>query len=382
MKKAILLAALSLFLVLPAATQAFEVKSNPSVYIAKDQTVDGNLYAAGQSITIDGNVNGDVICAGQTVDISGDVAGDVICAGQVIIISGKVGGNARVAGNAIALKGEIARNTMAFGATVSLYNDATIGWDMMVGAGNLDIRGKIGGNLHGGAGATIIAGEIGKDVTLSLNSNSQEKNSMLAIEKDTKINGNLTYTDQVDANIKDGAQINGEITRNEPKSKAGKNDGKRWWAFGWGIGWVYSLLASLIVGFVLIGLWKNQVIKMTDNMLAKIKPSISWGFAIIFLTPIAIVLIMITIVGIPLALLILGSWLGAIFISKILIGIMIGRSLMEKFWTRKKDSLPLAVIFGLLTTNIIFSIPIIGWIIALIGICWGIGGAWAYYRKN
>ena len=367
---------------LPITAQAYEVKNDPSIYVAKDQVVEGNFYAVGQTITVDGKVNGDLICAGQTIDISGEVVGDVICAGQVVTISGKVGGSVRAAGNAVAIKGEVARNVMAFGATVSLSNSASVGWDMMVGAGALDERGKIGGTLHGGAGTAVIAGEIGKGVKISLGGNENSKNG-LTIEPTAKIDGNLTYTDKFDAEIKNGASIKGETKRNEPKIRESKKEvDKKWMAVGLGVGWVYSLLVGLLIGFVLIALWKKQIIELTDKMFKETKASIAWGFAIMFLTPIAIIIVMMTIIGIPLALLVLGMWVAILFLSKIIVGIMVGRKLLERFWHKKKDSLALAVLFGMLTVSIIFSVPFLGWIIALVGAWWGIGGIWVYYRKS
>ena len=70
-----------LFLILPTTVMAFVVKTGDSIYVAADEIVDGNFYAAGNSITIEGNIVGDVIgVAAQTINISGRVEGDVICA--------------------------------------------------------------------------------------------------------------------------------------------------------------------------------------------------------------------------------------------------------------------------------------------------------------
>jgi hypothetical protein len=47
----LLIPLLALALALPIAASAFEARSDVSVYIAQDETIDGNLYASGQTIT-------------------------------------------------------------------------------------------------------------------------------------------------------------------------------------------------------------------------------------------------------------------------------------------------------------------------------------------
>jgi predicted acyltransferase (DUF342 family) len=42
---------------------AFTVRSGDKVVISQEQTIDGNVYAAGQSVRIDSKVDGDVFCA-------------------------------------------------------------------------------------------------------------------------------------------------------------------------------------------------------------------------------------------------------------------------------------------------------------------------------
>src|SRR6266404_2503278 len=59
----------------PAA--ATEFKSGPSIQIAKDETVKGDVYFTGQEISVDGTVDGDLYVWGQEATIRGHVTGDV-----------------------------------------------------------------------------------------------------------------------------------------------------------------------------------------------------------------------------------------------------------------------------------------------------------------
>src|SRR3546814_15574123 len=60
--------------------------------------IDGDVYAAGQSVTISGTITGDVIAAAQAITSTGTVDGDIRLAGQTVTIDGDVTGSGTVFG--------------------------------------------------------------------------------------------------------------------------------------------------------------------------------------------------------------------------------------------------------------------------------------------
>jgi len=372
-------------LILPFGAKAFSVKTGDSVYISEDETIEGNLYSAATNITVDGTVKGDVICAGQSININGKVEGDVICAGQSINAKGEIGGNVRVVGNSINLGGKIARNVNVFGASIILDKNAEVGWSLFFAGATMEARGKIGQDLYGTSPKITITGEIGRDVRVRIKDkiraekkgpSYEDKSELLTISNNAKIGGNLTYTGSNEANISDKASIAGEVKHNLPKvEKAGK-----FVFIGWFWGRLYSIFAALVVGLVLISLWRKQVIELTNKMLEKVGVSIGWGAVVMFLAPIIAILLIFTIIGLPLALILLGVWIIALFIAKILASIMVGRVVLEKFWEKKKDSLIWAMIVGIVICWFIFSVPVAGWILGLVALWWGLGGIWLSFR--
>ena len=211
MKKNIfrILLGLALFLLPFTAVKAASTKAGDNIYVSKDEIVNGNLYAAGQSITIDGNISGDLIAAAQTINVNGRIEGDIIAASQSITINGEVGGNVRVAGNSLSINGTVARNVNAFGADVIFGANSRIGWDAYVAGANLESRGTIDGSLSGWAGKALITGNIGKDLNLKL----ANSNAVLTIEPGAVINGNVTYTAKNPAQISNKAEIHGQVNQ-------------------------------------------------------------------------------------------------------------------------------------------------------------------------
>lgn len=363
-----------IFLIIPLSAYAYAVKSDNSIMVGKNEVVDGNFYAAGQTITVDGTVDGDVICAANTVNINGTVEGDVICAAQSININGQVKGSVRAAGNSIDINGIIAENAMTFGASIHLGENAEIGREMLIACDNADIKGKIGRDLYGAAAKTAVSGEISRNVRLKID------DGELNIADSAVINGSLTYTSNNQAKIAQGAQIKEGSYQNLPKIPS-----KREVAAGKIFGSLFSIFSALVVGLVLITVWRDQIIKITDKMLSGIGVSIGWGIILMFITPIISILLLFTIIGIPLALILAVLWLIALYASKILAGIMIGRKVLKKIWERQNpehSGLIWAMIIGIIIVWLACSIPLLGWMLCLAATWWGLGGTWIYLRSR
>lgn len=371
----VLIAFFALFLILPAKASAYVVQKGNSIIITKDQTVNDNLYLAGQNITVEGRVRGDVICAGQNINIKGPVEGSVFCAGQSINIDAPVSGSVNVAASTVNINGIIGQNVKAFGAAVNLGSAAKVGWDMLVGAASANIDGQVNKDLHGGGAAIVINGKVGKNANLNLDG----KDTSLTVGDNAVIGGNLLYKSSKEASISSKAKITGKTERTEIKKGGGWQGQDMAQVWVWAA--LFAIFSSILIGLVLIGLFKKPVVTTADMMLEKIAASIGMGFSILILGPIALILLALTIIGIPLALLLFGVWIIAIGLSKIMAGIFVGRVLVKKYWPAKKDSLTWQMILGTIIFIIIVAIPFIGWLLGLIAACWALGAMFFAYKK-
>jgi hypothetical protein len=136
---------------------------------------------------------------------------------------------------------------------------------------------------------------------------------------------------------------------------------------------LYWMVAALIAGIVLVLAAPRMVESVTHTMRMRPGASIGWGLIVVLLTPIILVILALTVVGIPLALLIGGLWLLLIGFSQLLAGIAVGDFVMRRAeW--KKDSLLWAAVAGIPVTVIFFSIPWLGAFLALIATFWAVGG--------
>jgi cytoskeletal protein CcmA (bactofilin family) len=364
----------ALFLLPLTAVRAADTKTGNSVYVAKDEIISGNLYAAGGTITVDGTISGDLIAAAQTINVNGRIEGDIIAAAQNLTINGDVGGNVRVAGNSVILNGKVSRNVNALGTNIIFGADSRIGWDAYLAGSNAEVRGIIDGGLSGQAGQVLISGKIGKDLNLKLTNGNLPQ--QLIIVPEAIINGNITYTAPNLANISDQAKIAGKIQQNTLATE----ESNIFLLWIWGK--LFTIFSALTVGLVLIFIGKNITTKILDKMEESPLKMLVPGLIIMFiLPPIALVLIF-TIIGIPLALIIASWWLIMTYVARIFTAILVGQLVIKKISKKKDWPLIYSLILGVVVCWLIFAIPFIGWLLALVAIWIGLGGIWSFMSQQ
>lgn len=374
--KLLFLAIICLSFVFPQTADAYEIRADNAINIGPDQTIEGNLYATGNTLNIEGVINGDVFFAGQTMTISGKVSGDVFAAGQFFNIGGEVDGSVRAAGNSLIVNGLVKQNIIFFGNTFSLQKDGNVGWDLFMAGANAGIDGQIGRGFYGAVANADISGKINEGVKLKMGEDQGSKDyQALKINESAEINGDLNYSSKNEAKIMEGANISGNINFTKPEEK-------KFNPIAHGYKFLFSVFSALVIGLVLISLWKKPIIEITNKMQSNTAATIGWGIIIFFITPIISILLLFTIIGIPLALIIFVIWLIFLYFGKIFAGILIGQTLMKKLLPKKNDSLIWSMIIGVVVAWLIFSIPLIGWALSLAAVWWGMGGTWLYFRKN
>ncbi|MHB8903531.1 MAG: bactofilin family protein [Patescibacteria group bacterium] len=357
-------------LILPTGiAYAANLEAGNNVYVTKDQIISGNFFATGDTITVDGTINGDLISAAKTINVNGRVDGDIISIAQNINVNGEVGGNIRVAANSLTLNGTVGRNLSAAANDIVMGPNSAISWDALIMAVNTEIRGNIEGSLSGKIGQGLIAGKIGKNVTLTLSNTSKQP---LIISPDAVIGGNLNYNSKIAANISDKSVITGSTTqKNIPTEK------NNWlqiylWAN------LFSIFSALVVGLVLIFIGKN----ISSKILAKLEKNptklIVPGIIVSLILPPIALLLLFTVIGIPLAMIIMAWWLVMTYVAKILTAILVGSLIIKAISKKDKASSFWSLVLGVFICWLLFTIPFVGWILGLIAIWLGLGGIYSY----
>jgi cytoskeletal protein CcmA (bactofilin family) len=148
-----------------AAAQTTELRgklrSGDEVVVPASEVVEGDLYASGGTIRVEGRVEGDVVAAGGEIEVPGTVQGDVMAAGGRVSISGEVGGDVRAAGGELRLSGSAGEDVLVASGRLSVSSNGRIGEDLIFAAGEARLDGGVTGDVRGSAGDYSRGGTVG-----------------------------------------------------------------------------------------------------------------------------------------------------------------------------------------------------------------------------
>jgi cytoskeletal protein CcmA (bactofilin family) len=343
-----------------APVLAFDGRSGDTVTVPQGEVVDGDLYVIGRSIIIDGTVNGDIFGLGQTITINGTVNGGITLVGQTLNINGQIAHGARLAGQTINVNSSIGRDLAAAGTTLNVATTAKIADDLIFGVSTSSISGQVNGDVKGGANEVTITNEVGGNVELAV-----EK---LTITSTANIQGNLVYTSENEASIQSGARLGGSTTHNVPEKPAVPAP------FAGIGGKLLGFIMLLVIGIIIIVLAPRWISAMADSIRTKPWPSLGWGALFLFATPIAAIIVIITIIGLPVGLIALVLYGIAVYLSQIPVGFLIGRLIIRRNGEIESRGLMIgALALGLVILLVLRLIPYIGGWVTLLAIMFGLG---------
>lgn len=314
MKKHIVL--LTLLLLTGATATAYEV-SGGLVEIGPNQTVD-SLQAAGATVVIEGTVDGDAQVFASDIQVPGTITGDLQAFSASTSIDGIIGGDVE-----------------AFSGTVRTGAGSSIGGDLSAFGSTIDLAGAVNGS----------SGLFGSVVTL---------------QETSHLRGNLTYAAET---FRNRGQIDGAVHEEEQRSEGtGSLDL---------LDEIAGLGAELFLGAVLLliaGRFTRESVETAGDRWA-------WrallGFAFLAVTPFVLVLLVITIIGIPAALIGLLLYGGVIMLGSVIGALLIGRTVIDRFGL---ESMYAALVTGLVLMLVLGELPWIGGLISLGVLFAGIGG--------
>ena len=299
---------------------AFDGRTGDTITVTSGEVVDDDLYVAADAVTIDGAIDGDLWAAGGTITVNGVITGSVMAVAETVKIGGEVDHAVRAVGQTVSIGGNVNGDLIVAGGEVNIASTAIIKGDLLLAAGNIRIDGLIEGDVKGYGGEVIIGNGIKGNVDLKVES--------LTVLPAANIEGDLTYTSEEEADIQSGAQIAGATTHNLPPVK--EEPAKAFPPFGI-VGKVTRFLMALLTGLVIILIAQRRLTSIAESIRSRPGASAGWGALIVFVAPIAAVLVCFTVVGIPVGLIALGLWGMALYLAQIPVGLFIGRWIIGRF---------------------------------------------------
>lgn len=306
----------------PDPALALERAFDREVRVAAGETIEDSLLASADEVHIAGTIHGDLIVAAENVTISGTISGNLYVLGKRTEITGTVEGVVHALAENLRIDGRIGGTVYAVG------EDLTLGPD-----------GRIGGDYAGIGQSTILDGEIGRDAHLFWGERVEVRGAIarnlwsvmserILLRSSARIGGNVRADVEREDVLtqEDGALVGGDVQVKEVDYAhdhylaAYRNPA----FYGWH---VIGFAAAFVFGLLLHAVWP-RVFEGRLTTGRDFIGSLGWGFVFLVVTPLAILVTALTLVGLPLAVLALFVFVTALYTAELLVGALIGRAIL------------------------------------------------------
>lgn len=349
--------------------------------------VGGDVEGAGADVWIDADVGGDISMAAADFRLTGRVGGDVNVGAADVNLEGEILGNANLGAADITLTGRVEGDFNAGGALVTIEESGHVGGDAELGGREVVVRGTIMGAADISARELRIAGTIEGPVEI--------RARRVYIDDTARIGGAVTIEGPNEPVIGEGAEIPqgwtytyAEISDREFGDYEGPNFnfkiGPPAWAFSsifafsaFVLGMLAALIAPRSVGSIAMAFhrrpWVSGLLGLVVLALLPV------------LVPTLIFLLAVTIIGIPLALIVIFMTPIVLFLGFAFGGMALGDLAFNRTGGQAGLGLrALSFLVAIAAVAAIGAIPFLGWLVAVIVLCIGLG-AWSlaiFTRQN
>lgn len=332
------------------------------VHVPAGETIRDDFYAGGDNVTVDGTVEGDLFAVGQNVRIHGRVTGSVFALAENLVVAGTVDGDVRALARTIYVSGPIGGDALVGGASTQITPTGRVGRDLGVAGGVVKLEGPIERTLRGFGSDLRVNGRVGGNADLW-------GVDQLTLGAGARIAGNVGFESHNDAIRDPSAEVRGQINRRDPPSEPGSDPKDRL------SGGLFTIFAVSLLGAVALIISPRGTLAAGTASVEQAIPSLAWGFGLLVGIPVAAVLLLITVVGIPLALMAILTYGMLLYSSQAIVALGIGRFLLARLrpiegygWS------VLSVLIGAVIVAAARSVPYLEAIASVIIILLGLGG--------
>jgi cytoskeletal protein CcmA (bactofilin family) len=331
------------------------------VVLPAGEVHEGWYFAAGDQVIISGTVNGDAYVAGGMVQVDGEINGDLIVAGGSVIINGQISDDVRAAGGNVECNGSVGKNLTAAGGNVRTGRGSEIGGGVLAAGGNITLGGEVVRDVILASGNATVSGRIDGNATMT--------GDALTVLPGGRVNGNLKVITKNKERVDIAPDAVGgtvEILTQQSRDAArllGFQKGEFWFR----VLWVLSLVATTVV-WVLFS--PKLLTSFGSTLLARPGWCVLWGLAGIIAIPLVVLLLAITVIGIPLALLLLCCYLWLMYISQLSLGVAFG---LRALGGAGRWRLFLVSVAGIVLVHVLLLVPYLGVLLMIAGLILGLG---------
>lgn len=320
-------------------------------------TISDDVYAAGANTTIASDIDGDLTTAGGRVVVTGAIAQDVLAAGGSVSIHSDVGDDIRVAGGDVTIDGTVAGDLVVAGGSVQLLPGATVSGDVIATGGTIALDGDIDGDVRIHGGVVQFGGAVNGRIDI-------KSADRVTFTDTARIEGDVVYAAPQEADIADGAVLNGSVTFNEAAGPRAGALAPMLAAIA-GVFFLGRVAVLVVTALAVFYLFRRFSERVATTALERFGSGTLIGLSVLAATPVLVFLLLASVFGIGVGVLAGIVYVLALALAKVYAGV-IAAAALSRFSAKEVTLSWLWIIVGVVALEVITLIPIVGWLVGLL----------------
>lgn len=343
---------------LPYAASAATLQANQSLDVS--ESPQGNAYLAGTEIRVDAPLPADVLAAAADLSVNAPVLGDALLVAGTVGLNAPVTGDVRSAGGRVRIDGDVGGELAVFGGAITVTGKVH---EVRVAGGSVELRSGADGDVTVYGGSVSLAGTFTGNVRVVASDH-------VSLAEGTVIMGTFEYNAPQEAGIPPTAVIEGGANYVGSASFLPTAEEAQTVAIaGLGLFFAVRLVAAILAAGLVAGLFPAFTRALSAQVFDRsFKRSVLLtllGFSVIVATPVLILLLVVSFVGMGIAALIGALYILLLLLAYLYASVLIGAVFMRTVMKRPEVTWKGAVL-GMFLLGLIGIIPIIGSLLAFV----------------
>ncbi len=344
---------------------AAEERVGKTVIVPSGEVVREDLNIAAAAIEVVGEVSGDLTVGAATVDVVGRVGGDVTVLAGGADLRGPVGGSVRVAGGIVNVFGTVERDVVVAAGSLKLVEGSTIAGNLVVLGGWVTLidESAVRGDVVALGGVVTLESAIDGDARIGA--------TRLTMTPGASVGGDLEVRGDRQPDIAASALVGGSETLGP---WFGILPGPAW--LWWGNAAAPRFFLLLGSGLLALALAPATFVSAADRLRWEPASAVLAGFATLLIGPVVVLMLVILIVGAPLAVVGLPCLIAATYMSGPVVGLTLRRVVLRRRVGQRgpADLLAMGLGLGVISIVRIVPVPFLPEAVALLTTIGGVGG--------
>ncbi len=328
------------------------VRTGDQISINENQSVVGDFYAMGRSVTVSGEIGGDAYVAGEVITINGVIKEDIAAIGDTVSLHATATEDVRIIARDVTIAEAVEGDLVIVAGTAHILSTAHVSGNVLLFGGSVTIEGTVEGDVLGTIDSLRIDGAVNGLVDVTV--------SELVLGDRAVLGRDVTYVSSSELVRAPGAVVSGALSRSDaPLYEDASSTGTRAVV----VAALISLFATLVMGLMV----RRPLLALGDMVFTRPELSVGYGIGVLFVTPFVVGMLLVSVLGSFLGFLIFFVWLTLILVAIPCMNLMVGLYIAKYAKWQTGGHVPLlpviaatALLYGLLL------VPVVGGLLYLL----------------